>query len=213
MENRTSWKWLQTVLIIACIATVKYYYHEKQQTRQKQTQEFLTHLQHLTEARAPRQRHASGIRPTATDKAAGEQKASERQRLVRERELAERMSYKIGNLYNKNGIRGLVARPATSRTPGLLISLNVFHGDWQTACAMCKNGWRLPTLEELTCIRSDKERLDTQAVAHGGARLGDESYWASGNEADKAVCFSMRSGTSSAEEKTSENFIRPVRDL
>lgn len=157
------------------------------------------------------QRAAAEAQRIAAEKAAAEQHR------IAEAELAMRMDYKIGDLYEKDNKNGIVIKSVSGpQTKGLIISLQESCCTWYEASKLCKNGWRFPTLTELKLIDSNKERINTNSVTHGkAAKLGNQRYWSSesGGKSGDIWCYSMGSGVKTTWNKDSKNFIRLVHDL
>lgn len=89
-------------------------------------------------------------------------------------------TYKIGDIYEIGGMKGMVYRVEGGGQHGWAISLNrVSDISWGGAKQWCEGkGWRLPTLEEIKFLYSIKNAINTLFSHRGGSPLNN-IYWTS----------------------------------
>lgn len=84
--------------------------------------------------------------------------------------------YKIGDIYDNNGITGVVISTDSSGLHGFIMSLDEIHANWYEADKWCKNygiGWFLPSLDNLKSLM-DSTNLKTiqMSLIYYGMPLG-----------------------------------------
>lgn len=92
----------------------------------------------------------------------------------------ETKTYKIGDLYERGGLKGMVYRVEKGGQHGWAISFHQLADiSWNGAKSWCEGkGWRLPTLEEIKFLYSIKKAVNTLFSYRGGTPL-DKIYWTS----------------------------------
>ena len=82
--------------------------------------------------------------------------------------------YKIGDLYNRNGMTGIVIEVSADGKHGKILSLNDAKGSWDIAtagAAAMGNSWRLPTKNEFLTLCAIKGIINKSLKAAGGSKL------------------------------------------
>ena len=90
-------------------------------------------------------------------------------------------TYKVGDLYDVNGERGVVFAVESNGKHGKMVSLTQTFGNWNGAKTWCNalgNGWRLPTRGELLVIYENKNALNAVLTAMG-QEITNGFYWSS----------------------------------
>ena len=91
--------------------------------------------------------------------------------------------YKVGDLYNEDGMLGVVVETWDSGRSGKILSLAESRKTWSDAECYCKSlgdRWRLPSVEELRLLSLDKNHYN--AIEKTFERYGSDlngSYWSS----------------------------------
>ena len=123
--------------------------------------------------------------------------------------------WKVGNIYNVNGKKGVVFTVSPDGQHGVIISMNMHYGTFyeaKTWCASLGSGWRMPTLHELLLIYAVKNTLNEALYWVKGAPLVDE-IWASNsyeNDPSGALRVSMYGGRIRNCDKSNDYYVRAV---
>ena len=122
--------------------------------------------------------------------------------------------YKVGDLYNENGKKGVVFEVDVSGEHGKILSLEETKCDWNKAKKWCMSlgkGWYLPTKEELLSVYAHKDIINKTLSKKGYTELGNFWYW-SNNKYNKLCAWLvyMYNGSTGSDYKTSSNYVRAV---
>lgn len=127
--------------------------------------------------------------------------------------LVPEKRYKVGDLYNENGKKGIVFEVDASGEHGKILSLEEYYHDWNMAKKWCMSlgaGWYLPTVIELKTIRTQIKIINKALTIIGAEKL--QMYYWSGKEVSnlEATYFGLRSGSVYTGRKNSFSFVRGV---
>lgn len=138
--------------------------------------------------------------------------------------------YQIGDLFVKNGVKGVVIKVDWNGNHGVIISLNEQHCNWHRGVQWCNNlgyGWKIPSLEDLELLK-DKyyfELIQKNLTKYGTPiNIGNNSslgnlYWTTdleskfdGHEFMYVFCFGYGkfSGISSDYKEAEYEYVRAV---
>jgi len=87
----------------------------------------------------------------------------------------------VGDIITVNGKRGVVFVVSSDGMHGRVVSLDGIGGTWYEATEWAGSypGWRLPSFEELGCLRKVLEEVNTALIRTSGKFIGDDIYWTS----------------------------------
>ena len=92
--------------------------------------------------------------------------------------------YKVGDLFDVDGVKGVVFTASSDGSHGRVISCDQWYCDWYTAKANCESlgsGWRLPTKQELIILfnetRKNDDFKDGLFWADAPQMEWDNTYW------------------------------------
>lgn len=94
--------------------------------------------------------------------------------------LVPEKRYKVGDLYNENGKKGIVFEVDASGEHGKILSLEETKCGWNKAkkwCISLGKSWYLPTKEELLSVYANKDIINKILSEKGYTELGDSWYW------------------------------------
>ena len=104
--------------------------------------------------------------------------------------------WKVGDIYNVNGIKGIVFVVSSNGQHGRIVSLDELNKvSWYSAKQWCESygeGWRLPTLQELELIYKNIELINELLFFEDKPQLG-WFVWSS-NEYSSSCCYSLGMG-------------------
>lgn len=125
-------------------------------------------------------------------------------------------TYKVGDIYDVNGKRGIVFAVSSDGKRGRIMSLEETFGRWDSAkswCAYLGSGWRLPTRQELKMIYDVKDNQDfiDGLFFSDSPALKNDFYW-TGEEwgSGGAWLVDMSNGYTSNDFKSNGNYVRAV---
>ena len=89
--------------------------------------------------------------------------------------------YRVGDLYDYNGVKGIVFEVKPDGKHGKILSMNICadNTDWSSANLLCRRlgqGWHLPTGEEITVITKNRSAINNGLLSNGGDELLGE-WW------------------------------------
>lgn len=125
--------------------------------------------------------------------------------------------YKIGDVYEENGKKGVVFSISNNGKHGRIVSIQETQCSWEDAkvwCSQLGNDWTMPTKQDLKTIcylRINKDII-TQFNKESSWRW-DVDYW-TGNEAENdessAIIVYMHNGLAYRTYKFNHNYVRAV---
>ena len=123
--------------------------------------------------------------------------------------------WKIGDVYNVNGKKGVVFTVSPDGQHGVIISMNMHKGTWNEAktwCASLGGGWRMPTVHELLLIYAVKNTLNEVLYWVKGAPLYYRTWSSNSYEGDSSRAWNVRmnDGLTSFGNKDSSYYVRAV---
>lgn len=123
--------------------------------------------------------------------------------------------WKVGDVYNVNGKKGVVFTVSPDGQHGVIISLKGSHTDWNSAkywCSSLGSGWRMPNMHELQLIYAVKHTLNEALYwAKGSGLYG--THWSSSlweRDTNKLLLIDMNSGSAYVYEKSEKRYVRAV---
>ena len=130
-----------------------------------------------------------------------------------EKQVSKR--YKIGDLYDVDGKKGVVFEVSADGKHGKIVSLTEpsVMKTWNEAVAWCRNrgdGWYLPSKDELLAIYKVQNKLNVSLKAVG-KELVDWFYWSSTEDDEfRAWIVGLNVGSAYGDGKTSNHYVRAV---
>lgn len=107
----------------------------------------------------------------------------EAERRILEAERLRSETYRVGQLYNKNGIKGIVFAVDATGRHGKIISLTRrWNLTWESAKEWCEKmgyGWRLPTRGELLEVGKNFDIIENNLYEAEGQTSQRVGYWTS----------------------------------
>ena len=183
---------LLAVVVLGAIGAGYYAYRQKQERlamEQRAAEERrIAELKRAEEERAAKERWAEAQRQAEEKRKQAEEKArAERQRKAEEQAKADRERraagfYRIGELYDRNGLRGIVFRTDETGAHGKLLSLDqeeltyfgaknkIYHAEYK---------FRLPSEEDMWAINEHLATLNKGLKSAGGIPISSKrpGYW------------------------------------
>ena len=127
--------------------------------------------------------------------------------------VSQKQTWEVGDLYDANGINGVVYVVTPDGKHGKMISLSQYHSNWPDAKSWCSSlgsGWRLPTKDELLVIYRNKDTLNA-VLAAVGDEIQNSGYWSSTEYSIDCVCgVYMDDGLTLDCNKYSDKYARAV---
>ena len=128
-------------------------------------------------------------------------------------------TYKVGDLYNVNGKKGIVYSVSSDGKRGKILSLCETHCNWNKANKWCSNlgdGWHLPTREDWGIIHMLKDNTEfhqaqlyfSDTPLHWNGR-GDW-YWTRDLASSEAWYIYLPSGDTYTHRKGHKFYVRAV---
>jgi hypothetical protein len=123
--------------------------------------------------------------------------------------------WKVGDVYNVNGKKGVVFTVSPDGQHGVIISLKSSFADWDSGkywCSSLGSGWRMPNMHELQLIYAVKHTLNEALYWAEGSGLF-EIHWSSSlheRNTNMARTIDMSSGLTSYDEKNTKSYVRAV---
>ena len=122
--------------------------------------------------------------------------------------------YKVGDLYNENGKKGIVFEVDASGEHGKILSLEETKCDWNKAKEWCNSlgkSWYLPTKEELLSVYANKNIINKTLSEKGYIELRNSWYWSqSGYDEFCAWSVGMFNGLTYDFNKITNSYVRAV---
>lgn len=128
-------------------------------------------------------------------------------------------TYKVGDLYNKDGKVGIVFKTSAGGKRAKIISVQQTRATWEEAKAWCSllgDGWRLPTSKELESLYNLKNNTTfNESLANSGAAMTwNGAYWSGEEYSDVfAITVGMNNGNTYNTDKDFEGFVCAVFDF
>lgn len=123
--------------------------------------------------------------------------------------------WKVGDVYNVNGKKGVVFTVSPDGQHGVIISLKGTHTDWNSAkywCSSLGSGWRMPNMHELQLIYAVKHTLNEALYWAKGSGLF-VGHWSSSlfeGDTNQARVIDMNTGIADRCEKNIRFYVRAV---
>ena len=123
--------------------------------------------------------------------------------------------WKVGDVYNVNGKKGVVFTVSPDGQHGVIISLKGTHADWNSGkywCSSLGSDWRMPNMHELELIYAVKHTLNEALYwAKGSGLFG--THWSSSlweRDTNKPLLIDMSTGSAYIYEKINKYYVRAV---
>ncbi len=139
------------------------------------------------------------------------EKAEQEAARINQARLAAATRYKKGDLYQEDEKKGVVIKHDGNRI--LIIALTGYFGPWPGHYANCKEGWRLPTRDELEYIQSNKEDVNNCLSSFGGVPIRSGVYYWSAAQGYRTNERIASNGSEISRDQSNKNYIRLVRDF
>lgn len=123
--------------------------------------------------------------------------------------------WKVGDVYNVNGKKGVVFTVSPDGQHGVIISLKSTYTDWNSGkywCSSLGSGWRMPNMHELQLIYAVKATLNEALYWAKGSGLF-AGHWSSSlfeEDTYQARTLNMSSGLTSYDKKSEKLYVRAV---
>lgn len=167
------------VLLVLLGAGTGYYFHHREQVRLKQ--ERIAWAKRMEEQRILEQKRLEAERKQAeAERLAAERQAAERKRRIAEQKKADEErrkagKYKVGEIYEKDGIRGVVFETDETGLHGKVVVMGTGMDSWASA----NRAGMLPSVEEMKAIFAQKKLIDPALRRLHAEPLGAHGYWLS----------------------------------
>jgi hypothetical protein len=128
-------------------------------------------------------------------------------------------TYKVGDLYNKDGKVGIVFKTSAGGKRAKIISVQQTRATWEEAKAWCSllgDGWRLPTSKELESLYNLRNNTTfNESLANSGtAMTWNGAYWSGEEYSDVfAITVGMINGNTYNTDKDFVRFVCAVFDF
>ena len=125
-------------------------------------------------------------------------------------------TYKIGDIYDVNGKKGVVFAVSSDGKRGKIVSLEETQCNWYSAKTWCANlgsDWRLPTRQDLQMIYKVKDNQDLIDALYfsNSPELGDKWYWTGEEYSGGSACtVGMGNGGTDGGDKDGSIYVRAV---
>jgi len=139
------------------------------------------------------------------------EKAAQEAARINQARVAAATRYKKGDLYQENGAKGVVIKHDGNSV--LIIALADSFGSWPGYYANSKEGWRLPTRDELEYIQSNKDEVNNCLRSCGGNPIRSGVYYWSAAQGYRKNERIASNGSEISRDHSNKNYIRLVRDF
>ncbi len=180
---------------------------EKIEREEQETQQRIAAAKQAEEERIAAAKQAEKERIERERREKAEQEAAR----INQARLAAATRYKKGDLYQEDEKKGVVIKHDGNRI--LIIALTGYFGPWPRQYANSKEGWRLPTRDELEYILSNKADVNSCLSSFGGAPIRSGVYYwsaAQGNRTNERIASN---GSEISRDQSNKNYIRLVRNF
>lgn len=139
------------------------------------------------------------------------EKAEQEAARINQARLDAATRYEKGDLYQEDEKKGVVIKHDGNRI--LIIGLAGYFGSWPGHYANSKEGWRLPTRDELKYILSNKEYVNSCLSSYGGVPIRSGVYYWSAGQGYRKNERIASNGFEISRDQSNKNYIRLVRDF